>query len=78
SGIILSGLTSEKHIQKSLFDKVDRENSRRLMQAVDAINNTLNSSVRWGAEGLEQFWQVKFNRRSHRYTTHWDELLEVA
>ena len=78
SGIILSGLISEKHIQKNLFDKVDRERSHRLMQAVDVINNTLNSSVRWGAEGLEQSWQVKFNRRSHRYTTHWDELLEVA
>jgi len=78
SGIILSRLISEKHIQKNLFDKVDRERSHRLMQAVDAINNTLNSSLRLGAEGLEQPWKVKFNKRSHKFTTRWDELLEVA
>jgi len=76
--IILSELISEKHIQKNLFDIVDRERSHRLMKAVDAINNRLNGPLRWVAEGLEQPWKVKFNKRSHRYTTHWDELLEVV
>jgi DNA polymerase V len=77
-GIILSELTAEKHIQKSLFDRADRGKSRRLMLAVDAINCRLNSPLRWAAEGLEQSWKVKFNKRSHRFTTRWDELLEVA
>jgi DNA polymerase V len=77
-GIILNGLIPEKQIQANLFDKVNREKSRRLMQAVDAVNARLKSPIRWAAEGLMQPWQVKFNRRSKSYTTDWTELLEMA
>jgi len=77
-GIILNSLVSEEQIQANLFDNIDREKSRRLMQAVDTINARLNCPLRWAAEGLEQSWKVKFNRRSYRYTTRWDELPEVA
>jgi len=78
AGIILNGLLHEKQIQGSLFDNTDREKSQRLMQAIDHVNTRLNCTLRWAAEGLNQPWKVKFNRRSCRYTTHWDELLEVA
>ncbi len=78
SGIILGGLISERHIQKNLFDTVDRERSHRLMRAVDAVNSASNGPLIWAAEGLARPWKVKFNRRSHRYTTRWGELLEVG
>jgi len=79
AGIILSGLVPENKIQLSLFDEFDRDKSRRLMQTVDYIKNMMpESNLRWAAEGLSQPWQVKFSRRSHRYTTRWDELPEVA
>jgi DNA polymerase V len=78
SGIIFSGLVSEKRIQRNLFDGADRGRSHRLMQVVDVINSRLNSPLRWAAEGLEQPWRVKFNNRSHRYTTRWNELLEAV
>jgi DNA polymerase V len=77
-GIGLSGLVPEKKIQKNLFDGVDREKSQRLMRAIDAVNSRLSCPVQWAAEGINQPWQVKFKRRSNRYTTRWDELLEVA
>jgi len=77
-GIILNGLVLENQAQKGLFDNVDRLKAQRLMQAVDAINNRLNSPLQWGAEGLGQAWQVEFKRRSNRYTSRWDELPEVA
>ena len=77
-GIILNDLVPEERVQTNLFDSVDREKSRRLMQVIDAVNARLNSPLRWAAEGLNQPWQVKFNRRSNRYTTRWDELPEVA
>ncbi|MBA7621466.1 Protein UmuC [subsurface metagenome] len=77
-GIIFNGLVPEKQVQKGLFDSVDRLKSQRLIQVIDTINTRLNSPLQWGAEGLEQPWKVKFKRRSHRYTTCWDELLEVA
>ncbi len=77
-GITLSALVPEKEVQRNLFDGVDRERSQRLMQAIDAVNSRLSCPLQWAAEGINQPWQVKFRRRSNRYTTRWDELLEVA
>jgi DNA polymerase V len=77
-GIIFNALVPENQAQKSLFDNVDRLKSQRLMQVIDSINNRLNSPLQWAAEGLAQSWKVKFNRRSCRYTTRWDELPEVS
>jgi DNA polymerase V len=78
AGIVLSVLVSEKRVQGNLFDSVDREKSQRLMRAIDAVNTRLNCPLRWAAEGLGQPWRVKFNRRSYRYTTRWDELPGIA
>jgi len=78
SGIILNGLVSENQVQGNLFDNTDREKSRRLMQTIDTINTRGDSPIRWAAEGLNQPWKTRFNRRSLRYTTCWDELPEVA
>ena len=77
-GLILNGLIPENRVQANLFDKVDREKSRRLMQAVDDVNARLASPLRWAAEGLMQPWQVQFKRRSKSYTTDWTELLVMA
>jgi DNA polymerase V len=77
-GIVLNALVPEKQVQRNLFDRFDRQKSRRLMEAVDKINAKMHSPLRWAAEGLGQSWQVKFKRRSRHYTTCWDELPEVA
>jgi len=79
AGIILGDLVPEDSVQGNLFDEVDRQKSRRLMQAVDAVNARLPfTPLRWAAEGINQPWQAKFSKRSRRYTTRWDELPEVA
>ncbi len=79
AGIILGGLVPEANVQGNLFDEVDRQKSRRLMQAVDAVNARLPfAPLRWAAEGINQPWQAKFSKRSKRHTTRWDELPEVA
>ncbi|MBN2455870.1 MAG: Y-family DNA polymerase [Sedimentisphaerales bacterium] len=77
-GLTLNSLVPEGQIQGSLFDSTDRDKSGRLMQAVDAVNARVSCPLHWAAEGLNQSWAVKFNRRSHRYTTRWDELPVVA
>lgn len=77
-GVVLDGLVPENRVQRGLFDDTDRDKSRRLMRTIDAINARAGTPLRWAAEGLKQRWQVKFNRRSKRYTTRWDELPEVA
>ena len=77
-GVVLLGLVSQDRIQRNLFDETDREKSRRLMRAVDAVNARVDSPIYWAAEGLSKDWHVKFRRRSKRFTTCWDELPEVA
>jgi DNA polymerase V len=79
AGVILGGLVPQANVQHNIFDEVDRQKSRRLMQTVDAINARLPfTPLRWAAEGINQPWQAKFSKRSKRYTTRWDELPEVA
>ena len=76
-GVVLSSLIPENRIQRGLFDRVDQDRVRRLMQTIDQLNKTINTPLRWAAEGLRQPWSVQFKHRSRRYTTHWDELLTV-
>ncbi len=79
AGVILGGLVPQANIQHNLFDKVDRQKAKMLMQAVDAVNTRLPfTPLRWAAEGINQPWQAKFSKRSKRFTTRWDELPEVA
>jgi len=79
AGVILSELGPQNNVQGNFFDEIDRQKSKRLMQAVDTINARLPfTPLRWAAEGINQPWRTKFTKRSKRYTTRWDELLEVA
>lgn len=77
-GVILNDLVPETQIQRSLFDNADRAKSKSLMHAIDAVNAKMSCPLHLAVEGLNQSWGVKFSRRSHRYTTRWDELPEVA
>jgi len=78
AGLILGELVPEGKVQGNLFDRADRQKSRRLMRAIDAVNLKLpDSRLIWAAEGIDQSWRTKFARRSKRYTTQWDELVEV-
>ncbi len=50
----------------------------RLMEAVDGIDRKHGKhTVRTLAMGFGQKWQMKRTRLSQRYTTRWDELLNV-
>ncbi|MGD0572915.1 MAG: Y-family DNA polymerase [Sedimentisphaerales bacterium] len=77
-GVILIGLVPEERMQRGLFDNAEREKAARLMRAIDTINAKVSSQVRWAVEGINQPWQVKFRKRSNRYTTRWDELPVVV
>lgn len=75
AGVILIGLVPAGHTQADMFDSQDREKSKRLMSALDAINH------RWGADtlhyassGISKAWKTQFQHRSHAYTTDWNEL----
>lgn len=75
AGVILTGLVPACQTQVDLFDYQDREKSKRLMSALDAVNN------RWGADtlhyassGISKAWKTQFQHRSPAYTTDWGAL----
>ncbi|MEK6804656.1 MAG: Y-family DNA polymerase [Nitrospirota bacterium] len=75
AGVILTGLVPASQTQADLFDYQDREKSKRLMSALDAVNN------RWGADtlhyassGISKTWKTQFQHRSPAYTTDWGAL----
>ncbi|MGI2036324.1 Y-family DNA polymerase [Rhizobium panacihumi] len=75
AGIIMDDLIPARSAPRPLFDARDRENSDRLMSALDAVNAKFGrGTLVAAAVGIKKEWQAKFDRRSPRYTTRIDEL----
>lgn len=78
AGVILSHIVPEDAVQLSLFDPAETPAERKLMQAIDNINASLNADiVRFAAAGIRKNWKMRQEKRSPRYTTRWDELCRV-
>ncbi|MBN2809784.1 MAG: Y-family DNA polymerase [Deltaproteobacteria bacterium] len=81
AGVLFNDLGSETMVQANFLDTVDRPRSKKLMQALDLINEAVGRGViAYGAlgTGQRQSWKTAFNQRSRSYTTAWAELLEVS
>jgi DNA polymerase V len=75
---ILEDLVPADHIRTDLFDTLDRSRDRRLTRALDSVNAQFGSgALTFAALGIERPWKTKFNRRSPRYTTRWEEPARV-
>lgn len=58
-----------------MFDARDRDQSDRLMAALDAVNGKFGrGSLIPASAGIKRDWQTKFDRLSPRYTTNIKEL----
>jgi DNA polymerase V len=78
AGVILTALVPAHQVQPHLFDRIDRERSKKLMMAIDAINTEWGSgTIRYAALGLKPGWRMRCARCSPRYTTRWEELAVV-
>lgn len=80
AGVLLSGLVPAHQTQGNLFDDpTKRERSQRLMSAIDQINQRFGSdTLQFAAAGLKKPWAMRAAMRSPRFSTRWDELLEVS
>ena len=75
AGVILTGLVPANQTQADLFDVQDRGKSRRLMSALDAVNDRWGTgTLQYASSGITKAWKTQFHRRSQAYTTDWDEL----
>ena len=78
AGVMVTDLVDSDKVQGVFFDTVDHEKHDRLMKVIDSINSVNGkSTVRIASNGeMDQF-----STRAHvskRYTTRWDELMEVV
>ena len=76
AGIILYELNKTSEIG-GLFD-IDKTQSNSVMKTIDKINYRYGSSaIKLASEGIKKNWSMKRKRVSPRYTTRFDELMEV-
>ncbi len=78
-GVCLSGIIPQEYVQGNLFHQPSGLNKNELIRAFDRINNKYGkstvSSAMIGTRINE--WELIKKERSPRYTTQWEELLEV-
>jgi DNA polymerase V len=75
AGVMLTGLVPASQTQADLFDDRNRGKSKRLMSALDAVNDRWGAgTIHYASSGITKAWKTQFHRRSPGYTTRWDEL----
>lgn len=78
AGVMLSGLVPDHSIQANLFLSATKNSSKKLMDMVDNVNFSMRDDVlKFAASGTTRDWKMRQELRSKRYTTRWDELMEV-
>ena len=80
AGVFVSNIVPEGEQQYQLFDHINRDKQQQLMSAIDKINHSMGrNTVQLAVQGGEaQSWQGKCELVSNRYTTRWDEMLQVS
>lgn len=77
AGVIIMGISPNNETQLNLFVNENPKHAA-LMQTIDTINGKLGvHKLKVGGQGLGRTWKMKQERLSARFTTHWDEVLEV-
>ena len=79
--VMLTGIVPESEIQANLFNPSGYSSRQhKLMESLDAVNARFGKQtmVLAGAGlGKDQSWRMKQEHLSSRYTTRWDELMEI-
>jgi DNA polymerase V len=75
AGVMCTALLPASQVQPDLFDQHDRPKSKRLMAALDAVNERWGAgTLQYAASGLSKPWKMQCHHRSPAYTTNWHEL----
>ncbi len=79
AGVVLTGLVPANQTQADLFDAKDHGKSKRLMSALDSINDRWGAgTLHYASSGITKAWKTQFHRRSPAYTTDWNALPVVT
>ncbi|WP_161887908.1 Y-family DNA polymerase [Pontibacter russatus] len=75
SGVIVTGIVPEGHVQLGLLDPVNRGKHARLMEAMDGLTDRFGrGKVRVATQGFDNSWQLRSDYKSPGYTTNINEL----
>lgn len=77
-GVIVQEFTPEGALQGSLFETADMEKNKKIMAAMDKLNNSLGKeTVRLATQGFKKRYKLRADHLSPRYTTNIDQILKV-
>jgi len=77
AGVIVLGLSPENNHQINLFEN-ENPKHKLLMSTIDTINRKIGSAkVKIANQDLGRTWKMRQEKLSPRYTSSWNELLEV-
>ena len=75
--MIVGNISPKPYKQMNLFEN-ENPKHKALMQTIDYLNASLsNPIVKLGGQDFGRREKMKQERLSPRYTTHWNELLEI-
>jgi DNA polymerase V len=84
AGVMVMDLVPDTCRQLNLFGEGEGgpeviERNRQLMLTVDRVNKVMGqSTLRLGPVGASPGWGMRREKLSRRYTTRWDEILEIS
>jgi DNA polymerase V len=77
-GVFLGGLVDEASFQLDFFSKETSDKQSRALKIMDEVNERYGDrTLRFLAEGIDQPWQHKRDKRSPNYTTNWQQILTI-
>jgi DNA polymerase V len=77
-GVMLTELTTQFVRQGDLFDTRNRERSRKLMTALDAINQRHGrDTIFYSASGIRRDWKAYATMKTQHFTTDWRQMLQI-
>ena len=78
AGVIVDGLQDSAKIQGNIFDKTNRKKQHELFQTIDKLNHEFGrDKVKLAVQGDGKEWRLRQEKLSKRYTTNWNEIIEV-
>jgi len=78
AGVIVSGISSENHLQGNLFYEEDRLKQNKVSVVTDAINQKYGrDTLKLASQGSGKEWKLRQEKKSKAYTTNLNDIIQI-
>lgn len=78
AGVIIMDIVPDRAIQQNMFDMVDREKQKKLMEVVDRLNSGFTrNNLSLAIQGGRRKWKLKQELLSPCYTTRLSDVIKI-